>query len=310
MNELLKKLLEAEVLSEETKKELEEAMSSQLTEAVEAAKKEATEQVRVELTEQWITERDALIEAIDDKVEDYLKQEIAELKEDISAFRDLEAEYAERLVEAKSVMAEELQKDLAELIEKLNSFLEIRLGAEFDELREDIEEAKKLQFGKKVFESFVAEYRKSFVDEDSVEAELREARVALDEAKKKKEAAEDEVKSMKRKAKMESILKPLSGKQREIMETILNKVSTEGLEEAYKTFIGRVLKESEDKSSEKEDKVLAESKSKKAAEEAKTEEVVLKTGDLIEENAEEDKSKAAKTSMVTESWKRLAGLAN
>ena len=39
MEELLQKLLEAEVLSEETKKELEGALSTKLTEAVEEAKK-------------------------------------------------------------------------------------------------------------------------------------------------------------------------------------------------------------------------------------------------------------------------------
>lgn len=309
MNELLKKLLEAEVLSEETKKELEEAFSSQLQEAAEAAKKEAAEQTRVELTEQWITERDALIEAIDVKVEDYLKQEIAELKEDISAFRDLEAEYAERLVESKGLMAEELQGDLAELIEKLDSFLEIRLNAEFEELREDLEETKKLQFGKKVFESFVNEYRKSFVDGDATEAELREAREELEVAESKRKKIEESFNALQRSIKIEKVLKPLAGKQREIMETILNKVPTEGLEEAYKTFIGRVLRESEDKGSEKEDKVLAESKSK-TADKAKKTAGIMKTGDLLDESVDEDeKAKSGKSSMVTESWKRLAGLA-
>jgi len=72
MDELLQQLLEAEVLSEETKKELETAMTGKLGEAVELAKSEAAADVRAELTEQWIQERDTLIEAIDSKVDDYL----------------------------------------------------------------------------------------------------------------------------------------------------------------------------------------------------------------------------------------------
>ena len=40
MNELLKKLLEAEVLTEETKKELENAFQSQLDTAIKSAKDE------------------------------------------------------------------------------------------------------------------------------------------------------------------------------------------------------------------------------------------------------------------------------
>jgi hypothetical protein len=310
MDELLKKLLEAEILSEETRLELEEAMKSQIQEAVETAKKDAAEQVRVELTEQWITDRDALIEAIDEKVEDYLKQEITELREDISSFRDLEAEYAARLVESKGEMAAELQGDLAELIEKLDSFLEIRLGAEFEELREDINEAKKLQFGKKVFESFVQEYRKSFIDEDSTEAELREANEQLVVEAKKRKDAEDELAGVKRKAKIDKVLKPLNGKQREVMETILKSVPTDGLEEAYKTFIGRVLKEATDeKNSEKEEKVLAESKSE-ITEKVKKGSAIVKNGDTKKEEDEEDEVAVTKAekSAVTESYRRLAGL--
>jgi flavodoxin len=309
MNELLKKLLEADILSEDTRKELEEAMSVQIQEAVEAAKLEATNQVRVELTEQWITERDALIEAIDDKVEEFLKEEFKELYEDVSAYRDLEADYAEHLVEAKTEMAEELQNDLAELVEKLDSFLEIRLNAEFEELKEEINESKKLQFGRKVFESFVTEYRKNFVNEDSTEAELREVREQYEEKAQQVKTLEESINLVERKLKMDKILAPLNGKTREIMETILKSVPTEGLEEAYKTFIGRVLKESGDNRSEKEKSVLAESKSKNA-EKPKLSDAFLRTGDPIYESTKEEDGMdvSEKSRKVTESFKRLAGL--
>jgi hypothetical protein len=313
MNELLKKLLEAQVLSEETRNALDAAFKVQLQEAVDLAKKEATEQIRVELTEQWITDRDALIEAIDDKVEDYLKQELTELQDDIAAFRNLEAEYAARLVETKGKMAGELQGDLAELIEKLDSFLEIRLSSEFEELREDIKDTKKLQFGKKVFESFVQEYRKSFVDGDATEAELRDVRESYQSEVEKRKQAEHKVADMQRKIKLEKVLKPLNGKQHEIMETILKNVPTNGLEEAYKTFIGRVLRESEDTTtSEKETRVLAESKSEivnKFKKGIPPKGSSFRTGNVADEDEaskEEKNSQATKT--VVESWKHLAGL--
>ena len=100
MDELLQKLLESEVLTAETQKELKEAIEQKVTEAVEAAKAEAAADVRAELTEQWVNERDALIEAVDAKVGDFLDSELDELKSDIERFRDLEAESAEKLVEA------------------------------------------------------------------------------------------------------------------------------------------------------------------------------------------------------------------
>jgi hypothetical protein len=313
MDELLKKLLEAEILSEDSKKELEEAVTAQIAEAVELAKEEATNTVRAELTEQWITERDALIEAIDTKVNEYLSEEIDELKHDISSFRDLEAEMAKKLVEAKSEMSIELQGDLAELVEKLDAFLEIRLGAEMAELHEDIAEVKKIEFGRKVFESFVREYRSSFISEDSTEAELREAKEQVKMLQSKYEATESAREELRRTIKMESVLKPLNGKQRDIMETILKSVATDQLEEGYKTFIGRVIKEGavtevvENKGvSEKESKVLAEGSkiSRKVVEGS----MVVKTGDLDQEMIDEDDNDDVKVSPLTESMRRLAGL--
>jgi hypothetical protein len=313
MDELLKKLLEAEILSEDSKKELEEAVTTQIAEAVELAKQEAANTVRVELTEQWITERDALIEAIDTKVNEYLSEEIDELKHDISSFRDLEAEMATKIVEAKSEMSNELQSDLAELVEKLDAFLEIRLGAEMAELHEDIAEVKKIEFGRKVFESFVREYRSNFISEDSTEAELREAKEQVKTLQSKYEATESARDELRRTIKMESVLKPLNGKQRDIMETILKSVATDQLDEGYKTFIGRVIKEGavtevvENKGvSEKESTVLAEGSkiSRKVMEGS----MVVKTGDLDQEMIDEDDEEDVKVSPLTESMRRLAGL--
>lgn len=51
-----------------------------------------------------------------------------------------------------------------------------------------------------------------------------------------------------------------TGRTREVMEAILKNVDTPSLEEAYKTYVGRVLKETAEPAvtSEKEEKVLAE----------------------------------------------------
>ena len=258
MEELLQKLLEAEVLSEETKKELETAFQKKLDEAISAAKEDAAADVRAELTEQWVEQRDQLIEAVDTKVTEFLTKEIEELKEDIERFRDLEAEYAEKLVEAKAAMADELKDDLAELVEKVDAFLEIRLNAEIEELREDLEEVRKNDFGRRVFEAFSEEFMNNYVDEESAEISLREAQERLRDLEEALAESESKRAEIERAIKLEQILAPLSGRQREVMEAILQNVDTEHLEEGYKTFIGRVLRETED--SEKEGSVLAEGK--------------------------------------------------
>ncbi len=272
MEELLKKLLENEVLTPETRKDLESAFKQKIDSETKKAREEATASVTAELNEKWIIERDTLIEALDAKVSEVLKEELAELKEDIERFRDLEAEYAEKLVEAKGEMAKDLKKDVDTLIEKLDAFLEIRLAKELTELREDIASEKKKQFGKKVFEAFVEEFKKHYAADDSVEGKLNETEQRLDDALKALEDAEKKIAKMERGKKLDEVLKPLSGRSKEVMEAILKNVDTPLLEDAYKTYIGRVLKETvveepkkdekagDKKTSEKETKVLAEGK--------------------------------------------------
>ena len=305
MDELLQRLLEAEVLSEDTKKELETAFSTKLNEAIIMAKTNAAADVRTELTEQWIQERDTLIEAVDAQVAELLEAEMTELKEDIDRFRDLEAEYAERLVEAKASMTDELKSDLAELIEQLDTFLEMRIAAEVDELRESIEEARKNEFGRKVFEAFAAEYVSSYADENSIEGTLRETEERLNDTVVALEEAERKISTMVRKDKMSKVLSPLSGRSREVMEAILKSVPTEQLDEGYKTFIGRVLKETAEQASEKETPVLAEG-AETGEKEVDLSAAVVITGDTkttVTESAEPQMSEEARARL-----KRLAGL--
>lgn len=97
MDELLKKLLESELLNEDTKAELTEQFQSFINAQIDEHRQLVEQQVRDELTqslsEQWVQERESLIEALDAKTDEVLKAELAELKEDIERFRDLEAEF-------------------------------------------------------------------------------------------------------------------------------------------------------------------------------------------------------------------------
>jgi len=255
MEELLQKLLEADILSEDTKKDLESAFQTKLDEAITVAKEAAADDVRAELTEQWVEQRDQLVEAVDAKVDDFLGREVEELKEDIERFRDLEAEYAEKLVEAKAAMSDELKDDLLELVEKVDSFLEMRLTSELDELHEDLEAQRKNDFGRRVFEAFSEEFMINYSDEESAEISLRETQERLHDAEEALNESEKARAEVDRLVEMERILAPLTGRQKEVMEAILKTVATEQLEEGYKTFIGRVIREND---SEKEGSVLAE----------------------------------------------------
>lgn len=300
MEELLQKLVESELLTEETKKELAEAYQQQVDEAVnkaiEEAKAETEAQVRAELAEQFVADKEALIEAIDTKTEEYLEKEMSELKEDIDRFRDLEAEYAEKLVEAKEEMADVLKGDIEELVETVDKFLDMRIEEEFNELKEDIQQVKALQFGKEVYEAFEGMFTQKFINENGLEEEIKERESRLEEAEAKVKETTRVLEKLQREKKMNEVLSPLHGKSRDVMEAILKSQPTNKLEEAYQHFIGRVLHESaeavvESEKESEEKPVLAEGEEVETGETPVEESTVVATGDteeLVEESADQD----------------------
>ena len=100
----------------------------------------------------------------------------------------------------------------------------------------------------------------NYSDEDSAEATLRETEARLADAEEALAESESKRAEMEREIKMENVLAPLSGQQKEVMAAILANVDTDKLDEGYKTFMGRVIRETEE-GSEKEGKVLAEGES-------------------------------------------------
>ncbi len=243
MDEILQNLLSSELLSEEAKSEI----STKWTAAVESHKaivrEEVTMEVRAEIAEQWATERDALIENVETFVGKKLEEELKEFKSDIEGYRDLQAEYAGKIVEEKHKMAEQLNADLESLIDKMDAFFEDRLTEEFAELREDLEIVKQNNFGRRLFEAFASEFNTSYVDEDSIQSQLAAATAKLSDAQASIGKLEEANAKMVRESTLEKILSPLQGKKREHMEFILQNVETSRLEEAFNRFIGRVLKE-------------------------------------------------------------------
>lgn len=263
MQELLQKLVETDLLNEETKTELTEAVSKHFKELQDKARQDAITDVTAELQEKWLSERDILIAALDKRLEESVAQEIEELKGDIERFRDLEVEYNQKIAEAKEEMVKKFEKDMADLVESLDTFVEMQMGAELTELKESIEEEGKKQFGRKLFEAFRAEFEQAYHDEGSIIAKLNESEAQLKDAMEALQKAERRIAIQERESKLQKVLQPLSGRSREVMEAILEKVDTPLLEEAYSTYIGRVLKEStSEKTSEKETKVLAEATKK------------------------------------------------
>lgn len=312
MDELLKKILASELLTEDTKAEFKTAFETFLNEAVETAKKDVEEKVRLELTEQYVADREKLIEALDTKAEEFFAKEIEELKEDINNYKDLEVEFAKKEVELKANLQEQLKSDLKDLVVQIDEFLDVVLNEEFEELKESIEEARKNDLGIKLFEAFAPLYRAHFVDEDKIKTQLDEVSAELTKKEQKLKEVQEELKQVSFNKKLDEVLSPLSGNAKQVMEALLKTQPIEKLEETYKKYVGRILNDSvptnETHTKEKEDKVLAESdKSGTPVTEEKT---VVKTGDLpapVTESVKEEKVQILDNS-TKHALKRLAGI--
>jgi hypothetical protein len=130
------------------------------------------------------------------------------------------------------------------------------LRSEMKTLKEDIEAARRADFGRKLFEAFAHEYQASYLNEKSETAKLlkvidlkdqamQEAAQAVVQAEKILESKEQTIRALKeaqeRKAIMDEILSPLNKEQKEIMSELMESVKTTKLNESFEKYLPAVL---------------------------------------------------------------------
>ena len=130
------------------------------------------------------------------------------------------------------------------------------LRSEMKTLKEDIEAARRADFGRKLFEAFAHEYQASYLNEKSETAKLlkvidlkdqamQEAAQAVVQAEKILESKEQTIRALKeaqeRKAIMNELLSPLNKEQKEIMGELMESVKTTKLNESFEKYLPAVL---------------------------------------------------------------------
>jgi len=265
------------------------------TAMVEAVEKMLADRIQAELSE-FAEDRQGLIEArakyakkmnndskaMEAFVLKNLKNELAELREDRKAVAGNVAKLESFIVDALAKEIAEFhtdKKDLAETKVKLVRDSKAKFEAvkkdfinkasvaiqetvskgiksEMTQLKEDIEQARKNDFGRRIFESFASEYSTSHLNEKSETAKLlkvvkqKEAAVAEAEAKaadigKLVESKDTEIAKIQdasqRKEVMAELLGPLSRDKREVMSELLESVQTNKLHAAFDKYINSVM---------------------------------------------------------------------
>jgi len=157
MNDVLKPLLENELLSEEAKEKIKEAYAKQLDEV----RQETETKLREEFAGRYEHDKGILIEAVERMVEDGLKAEIAEFVADRKSLTEQRVKLANEIREARI----NAKKKLGEHIELLESFILNNLTKEIKEFEEDrckVREAKK-ELAKQLRESRIV-YKKKIAE--------------------------------------------------------------------------------------------------------------------------------------------------
>ena len=298
MLDALKTLFENDVVSEDVRREIEEAWEGKIKENRVAA----TAELREEFAQKYEHDKSVMVESIDRLLEERLSAEVLEFAEDRKQLAEAKAKFAvaqrqnaklmkefvlnqlgkeigelhedqkamatkfsqleEFVVEALAKELSEFyedKKDLAETKVRLvreakNKFAEVKkdfvakgakavsetvdkaLKGEISQLKEDIEEARRNDFGRKLFEAFASEYAGSYLNEKSETAKLlkvietkekqiAEAKTLAVKAKTLAESAASEKKMLVESAQREKILNdlvaPLGKDQKEIMTDLL-----------------------------------------------------------------------------------------
>lgn len=279
MDEVLKKLLESELLTPETADEL-KASVSKMVEAARAAEAK-------KLSEKYDSDREKIMAAAEIMIREGLESELREFRESCKRVTALEARAAKaasaakRVAEAKATaqvglaveamrrqlkvelkefresriadrkrmvdrvreINEAAEKRRADFIERgaiaLESIIEKGLKGIYSQLRREIIEAKQNDFGRRLFEAFATEFKSTHFSESR---EIKKMRSAVREAREAAAKAKDRASRLERLAesKVGQVKRLTESVERtKIMGALLGKLSGDA-RESMKTLLESV----------------------------------------------------------------------
>ena len=182
-----------------------------------------------------------------------LAQEIAEFHTDKQDIAKTKVRLVREGRESLAKLKDQFVQRAAKLVE---STVESTLSKEMSQLREDIESARRNDFGRKLFEAFASEYQTSYLSEKSETAkllrvidkkdfEIAEAKHAVVKAQKILESKEAQVKALaeskERQEVLSELLSPLASSQKAIMGELLESVQTQKLRSNFEKYLPAVI---------------------------------------------------------------------
>ena len=191
--------------------------------------------------------------ALENFVVEALAQEITEFFKDK---KDLAETKVKLIREGRTEIKKVKEAFVQRAAQMVESVVSQNLRSEITSLKEDIEAARRQDFGRKLFEAFAQEYQSSYLNEKSETAKLlkvidvkdlaiQEAAQAVVKAEQILESKQAEIRALKesqqRKAIMSELLSPLNAEQKEIMGELMESVKTEKLNESFEKYLPAVI---------------------------------------------------------------------
>jgi hypothetical protein len=191
------------------------------------------------------------------KLESFVVHALAkEINEFAIDKQDLAETKVKLVREARSKFEEIKQSFIKRSAQVVESTVTRKLTSEIKQLKEDVENSRNNDFGRRIYEAFAQEYSASFLNEKSEtskllkiiskkEQELAEAQQAVAEKANLAESKERELRVtrdlMERKEVMGEMLAPLDAGKREIMKELLESVQTAKLSSAFEKYLPAVM---------------------------------------------------------------------
>lgn len=211
-----KAMFESLLLTDEAKTQLEEAFTT----AIQAK----TALLEAEYKEKEETIQESVLATVQDLVAEALSEELELLSEELEHARTLDVSYAEKLELFKENYAT-AQEDIIRVM------VAESVAEEVAELGDDIEYAKQNAFGMQIYEAFKDSFSVNFGDASpDVVEKLRVAELQLEAYEREKE--------------VERLLEGFGGKERAVMESLLEGVTSDKLEKRFNSVKDIVLRES------------------------------------------------------------------
>lgn len=182
------------------------------------------------------------------------------LAQELTEFMQDKTDLAETKVRIIREGREEIKKVKQEFVQRaakmVESVVDQGLRSEITALKEDIETARRADFGRKLFEAFAAEYQTSYLNEKSETAKLlkvidvkdlaiKEAAQAVVKAEQVLVSKNAEIVALKesqeRKEIMSQLLAPLNSEQKAIMSELMEGVKTARLNESFDKYLPAVI---------------------------------------------------------------------